>query len=533
VTPTLNRAFLRLSRRAEQSDPVKLVETFVDVGPLFTMLSSGDHQILYGRRGTGKTHALAYLADQCRKRGDLAVYIDMRTIGSTGGIYGDPNLPIAERGTRLLLDTIGAIHDGLVDYALALDSASGNATQALTLLDRLADEIANSVRVVGTVQTEDTDASTSSSQSGLTGGVKLSPSPAVTLEASSSDTSEQTFQRRVQRHGVEMHRVHFGAVSGLLRDLIPCLGIGRLWILIDEWSSTPLDLQPLLGDLVRRSVFPVNGITVKIGAIEQRSDFRVGLPAGDHLGIEVGADAAADINLDDFMVFGNDANRAKEFFQNLLHKHVVAELAEEGLEAEAPATPHQLVQQAFTQRNAFDEFVKAAEGVPRDAINIIAMAAMYAGDEVISIPWLRSAARSWYQRDKEAALGDEERSLLVWIMSEVIGERQARAFMLEQGEDRRHPLIRSLYDARVLHLLRRGIAARDRPGVRFNGWGLDYGCYVDLINTVKAPRGLFEVEEDGGSDATFVDVPSDDYRSIRRAILDLEAFETRQLQLPT
>jgi hypothetical protein len=174
---------------------------------LFTVLSSLDHQIVYGRRGTGKTHALFYLADEVRQRGDLAVYIDMRTIGSTGGIYGDPNLAITERGTRLLLDTIGAIHDALVDHALELDYTHGNATQALTLLDRLADEIANSVRVVGTVQTEDTDASTSSSQSGVTGGVTLSPSPSLTLEAAANDASEQTLQRRVQRQGVEMHRV--------------------------------------------------------------------------------------------------------------------------------------------------------------------------------------------------------------------------------------------------------------------------------------------------------------------------------------
>jgi hypothetical protein len=526
MTSTLNRAFLRLSRRAEQSEPTKLVETFVDVGPLFTMLSSNDHQILYGRRGTGKTHALAYLADEVRKRGDFAVYVDMRTIGSTGGIYGDPNLPIPERGTRLLLDTLGVIHEALVDYALALDYETGNATQALALLDRLADEIAQSVRVVGTVQTDDEHSSTSRSQSGGSAGIALSPTPSLFLQGSGADSNEDVTGRRVQRQGVEMHRVHFGAISTILRNVITALDIGRLWILVDEWSSTPLDLQPLLADLVRRSLFPVTNITVKIGAIEQRSDFRVPLPAGDHLGIEVGADAAADINLDDFMVFGNDAERAKEFFQHLLQKHVVAALVEEGLEAEAPDSPHQLVQRAFTQRNAFDEYVKACEGVPRDAINIIAMAATRAGDDVISVPHLRSAARAWYQRDKEAALGDEARTLLVWIISEVIGERQARAFMLEQGEDRRHPLIQSLYDSRVLHLLRRGIAARDQPGVRFNGWGLDYGCYVDLINTVKKPEGLFQVEGEGGDE--FVDVPSDDYRSIRRAILDLNAFEDRR-----
>ena len=122
MTSTLNRAFLRLQRRASQTDPIGLVETFVDVGPLFTLLSSTDHQIVYGRRGTGKTHALAYLADEVRRSGDLAVYIDMRTIGSTGGIYNDPSLPIAERGTRLLLDTLGAMHEPLVDRALAVDT---------------------------------------------------------------------------------------------------------------------------------------------------------------------------------------------------------------------------------------------------------------------------------------------------------------------------------------------------------------------------------------------------------------------------
>lgn len=531
VTSTLNRAFLRLSRRAEQSDPAKLVETFVDVGPLFTMLSSEDHQIVYGRRGTGKTHALSYLADEVRRRGDLAVYVDMRTIGSTGGVYGDPNLALTERGTRLLLDTITVIHDSLVDRALTMEYESGNATQALALLDRLAEEIASSVRVVGAVQTDEGTSATATTTSVVTAGITAAANPSVQLEASSTNVGERRAERRVQRQGVEMHRVHFGAVSQVLQKVIPALGVERVWILVDEWSSTPLDLQPLLADLIRRSLFPVRGVTVKIGAIEQRSDFRVSMPAGDHLGIEVGADAAADVHLDDFMVFGNDAERAKEFFRNLLYKHVTATLHEEAPDDQPPQSPHQLIQRAFTQYNAFDEYVKAAEGVPRDAINIIAMAATRANDEVIAVPHIRAAARAWYQRDKEAALSDEARTLLVWIMSEVIGERQARAFMLEQGEDRRHPLIQTLYDARVLHLLRRGIAARDRPGVRFNGWGLDYGCYVDLVNTVKAPQGLFQVTAGEDDRASFVEVPSDDYRSIRRAILDLSAFERRPAQL--
>ena len=73
----LNNALLRLSKRAESADRSKLVETFVDTGALSTLLEGHDHQIIYGRRGTGKTHALLYLADRVHQKGDLAAYIDM------------------------------------------------------------------------------------------------------------------------------------------------------------------------------------------------------------------------------------------------------------------------------------------------------------------------------------------------------------------------------------------------------------------------------------------------------------------------
>jgi hypothetical protein len=504
------------------------VQTFVDVGPLFSLLSGVDHQILFGRRGTGKTHALKFLADEVRRLDGVAVYVDLRTIGSTGGIYADPSVSIAERGTRLLLDTMTVIHDALVAHALqrAVDD-DVDTSEALTLLDQLAEQIGNAVRVVGTVDTTDTAADTATSDASGSVGVTISPAPALSLQLSRGGRRDARRERSVSRHGVEVHRVHFGAVTRLVADLIDELGINRLWILVDEWSSIPLDLQPLLADLLRRSLFPIPQVTVKIGAVEQRSDFRVALPTGELLGLEIGADASADVDLDDFMVFGNDAECAKEFFRRLLYKHVAAVLDADGLAYETPESVMQFVRQAFTQEVAFDEFVKASEGVPRDAIHIVAMAAAKANDVPISVTHVRSAARSWYQRDKESALADDARDLLQWIVSEVLGQRQARAFMLREGEDRRHPVILTLYDARVLHLIRRNLVAHDEPGTRYHCWGLDYGCYVDLISTARAPKGVFQVELDAGTEA-YVDVPSDDYRSIRRAILDLDAFERRR-----
>lgn len=66
------------------------------------------------------------------------------------------------------------------------------------------------------------------------------------------------------------------------------------------------------------------------------------------------------------------------------------------------------------------------------------------------------------------------------------------------------------------------MSAKDAPGKRFHVYGIDYGCYVDLINTAKAPKGMLDL---GDNTADYsVGVPKTDFRSIRRCILDLADF---------
>src|SRR5271156_201038 len=147
----INTAFLGIQRRAESVDRQTLVQTFVDIGPLFKILSSRDHQIVYGRRGTGKTHALLYTAEQAKKlEGAIPVYIDLRSIGSSGGMYGDVNIPISQRATRLLLDVLGSIHEVLLGFVV-------EAEMDLSLVGPALDELASAVtevEVVGEVQRE-------------------------------------------------------------------------------------------------------------------------------------------------------------------------------------------------------------------------------------------------------------------------------------------------------------------------------------------------------------------------------------------
>lgn len=516
----INTCLLKLSKRAETYDVKHLVETFVDVGPLYTLLSNPDNQILYGRRGTGKTHILSYLVDKLIDNGEMAIQIDMRTMGSTGGMYSDSKLPLTERATRLLVDTMTTIHDRILSEVLEKHDFY-NLSEMGPLLDKFA-EAATEVTVEGTIETEEKSSSEKQNSGTLCGGLEISTAPKLKCDASLTDKVTGTFESKTKRSGNEKLRVHFGRVGSEFANIVKNLPKGKFWLVLDEWSEVPLDLQPYLADLLRRTLLPVRGVTLKIAAIEQRCSFRIEYKELGHIGIEIGADAAASLNLDEFMVFDNDSNAAKNFFQQLLYKHVKA-IWDNSTEAFSQ-NAFQFINETFTQGAAFDEFVRSAEGVPRDAINIIGIAAQKAINNKISVPDIRDAARTWYHRVKEKAISSKPsaQALLTWIIEEVIKNKQAKAFLLRAGT--RHELIDYLYDQRVLHLIKQGISAQDHPGIRFNVYAIDYGCYVDLINTNKAPKGLFEVDDD--ENARYVQVPQTDFRSIRRAILDLDIFES-------
>lgn len=477
MTTDINSALMQLQRRAEASDREFLKGTFVEAGPLFQLLSSPNHQIIYGRRGTGKTHALSFLAESVREQDDVVVEIDMRTAGSIGA-YSSERSPMEARVTQLLVDALGALHTQLVDVALAPDS---NVRINLSLLDRMAEAL-STIRVTGTLERELSQRASHEATRASTSGVDVSGTgPAVRFGSERKTSTDAHIEQRTLESGTADLEINFSDFADAFQRVANDISPHRLWILLDEWSSLAAEVQPFLADVVRRSLLPVRGVTVKIAAIEDRSLFRVPTKFGDYRGIEVGADMSADINLDDFMVFANDNEHAMDFFATLLSRHVSCR--EKG--AAGAIDADEFVQRGFRDRAAFRELVRAAEGIPRDALNIASLAAQKAYTRPLEISHVREAARQWYHQDKEAAIRRKEtRSLLTALIQEVVGRRSKRTFLIHQDVARQEFSIRDLYDARLLHLLKRGIYSVEQPGVRYDGYAIDYGCYVDFIATM-------------------------------------------------
>lgn len=514
--PKLQSAASRILQRSErQVDIAKLVATFVDVG-IISQLDNANSQIFYGRRGTGKTHVLKVLLARLIENGNpVIVYIDCRTLGSTSQ-FSDPSVPMSTRCLCLFRDILAPIHDALLERII--ESPPENSERAFDAIHSLSLIITQPTKTY--VETEVIQKSTSERTHGVSLSTSLSATPKAECSSGQSDKSGNEIHRAYRIESRD--KVVFPALHETLSEALKLAGT-NLYILLDEWSSLPSDIQPLLAEFLKRGVLPVQRATLKIAALEQRSQFTL-FENGNPLGFEVGADIATAPDLDDYYVFDRNPDQLTPVYADMLLRHLELDLPDNYLhEKYNISNGNQLANRMFTEHATFKELARTSEGVVRDLINIFTQAFFHAqrrGRETIDRKAVVEGARQWFEQDKQTHLDEEMQSILRRIVDEVIGSRKAKSFLLAR-DLQRHPMILKLVDARVLHQMQRGYADKDNPGLRYNIYSLDYGTYVDLLGTSKEPELGF-IEDDGTGEVV---VPFDDKRSIRRIVLNASVLD--------
>ncbi len=512
--PMLMRAVSRILQRSErQVDLNKLIASYVDVGVL-PQLQNMNNQIFYGRRGTGKTHVLKILSSQLAERGNnLVLYIDARILGSTSQ-FSDETVPLPTRCLALFRDILAQIYNSLLERII--ENPPAKAVEALESADRLIETITIPSKTY--TEKEISEASTSTDHQMLEGTMCLGPQPKIDLK--SGIGLKHVTESKTVYNVTSQDKVIFPALHEALQQTLDLVETD-LYILIDEWSSLPPDIQPFLAEFLKRGVLPVNRATLKIAALEYRSRFTT-FTTERSIGFEVGADIATAPDLDDYFVFDRNSDQLTTLYADMLLRHMEIDLPDGYMEKTYKIlTGDNLASRMFTERATFVELTRAAEGVVRDLINIFTAAFFHSqrrGRDTIDRKAVLAAARQWFEQDKQTHLDDELQIALRRIVDEVIGNRNARSFLLPR-ELQRHPIIQRLFDARVLHQMQRGYADKDNPGVRYNIYSLDYGTYVDLLGTSKQPQVDLLFVSDETVDKDLI-VPFDDKRSIRRIVLN-------------
>jgi hypothetical protein len=464
------KAIASLLRRAEKADSDQQIASYVDPG-IMVLLDNRDHAIVYGRRGTGKTHILGSLAGSLRERpGTFVVEIDCSKLGESKELTGDVNDEV--RCYALFQGLLSSVYNQILSQILEV--CPERATEAMESLEQLGQIITEPVvRERGTLRSlEESD----KSGDDFSLEVGLGTKSGVNIKGKARDNSAKEAKRKTSWDLVSEDNILFPAVQTVLDEFFAITG-GSLYVLLDEWSMVkPYELQPYLAEFLKRTLF-ARKVTVKIAAVEQRSIFSERDKQTLIRGFELGSDITADLVIDAHYVYETNPNESTQRFADIAMRHLRAQLGDYLVHRWNVHNGSELVQRLFRSRRAFAELVRRAEGVVRDFINVFIKAALGAfreGRRQIEEADVVRAARDWYAQDKVSELQEDLDAALRRIVDLVWRRHRTRYFFFPIRQ--RHWAIDGLFDARLLHLVGKN-HFDESSGEYFDVYSIDYGAF--------------------------------------------------------
>jgi hypothetical protein len=418
-------------------------DLYVDVDQL-QALDSLDWQVIYGRRGTGKTFLLGMLdelsrAEPSRRQISILMPAPDCKVSPVGRAVSDKQRALGYFQTflELLVDKVTAQFDQLLAEPSFLDRITG---QRRRVIDKAFEmmvellELANQGRPVAAFSDIDLmeeeissaeDAATASA--GIEAAIEPRPKLRMSTGAERHLKKSNKASNRKETRSVAVPR--FALVSRMLQDLLKLLKIERLTILIDEWSTLDptgaTGIQPEFAELLKRTFHGAPMVTVKIATNRYQTRFSNRGAGGSYRGLELEADMFEALNLDRVVL---DREGLVSFYETLLFNRLA--LFDETLKAFKPRgvdIPDEVfVLSIFRDQRAFEELVKGAEGIPRDFIALFKAIAKN-NDHTVATRWTATAIQDVIRLRSVSGLEDiEYRSVTSQLMDPCIRGAVAR-----------------------------------------------------------------------------------------------------------
>ncbi len=512
-----------IATRSDRNPDETLFSTFADEqGHLSTLLKSIDNHIIYGRRGTGKTHAIKYLQGALDENKHVSVFLDLRTFGSESAYYKDTDITADRRAVKLFLDIFKGIHAGLKhSFKSQLKYGYTIQSELSKKIDSFEDVISDTI-IDGMSEFEKKSSLTTSTGAGGELDVSLDISKTkskVGISANHNKGYKNTLTENIK--GNKKPYLNLRSITIALEEILDLINQERLWILFDEWATIPEDVQPYLADLIRRSLFPAKKVTIKIVAIDFRTNFMLARSKGDYIGFELGADISTSIDLDDFLVFENNSIRSGDFYSELLFNHYRAYYFSDEIPLTQPQTKEELIDRIFCSKRDFREFVRSAEGVPRDALNILSKATQSAGGHHLQFKDILTGSRVWSRNDKESTLSTYPipKAAFGAIRKHILKKKpRGRLILIREGS--KFDIVKQLIDLRVIHVQLKDYIVSNDDAYNYTIFSIDYGCYVNWITA--------EIFDEGEimSDLSYSIIPSLSFKNLRSSVIDIEEIES-------
>jgi hypothetical protein len=501
----LRTAVDEIQERAEQQDGSEsFAKSYVDTHVLATLLPI-KNQLVYGRRGTGKTHLLRRMEDHYAsafsERRELPIYIDGRNIehvpfeGDTVSVgllisyrrfmdevansletlfREEVSLGAADRmfrwaAKRKKADAVKQHLDRLRRLSRFGDVEPGPATGTYT--KEISEQRSQSSGLMLDAQVRASAAAGPTASAG--GGIKA----AAASERATADALSVTYEA--------LSILNFQQFAAELSKTLDLLGASAIVVLFDEWSAIDPARQPAFADMIRKTLAPIRTVVVKFACIPFRTRLSATTSSGQAVGYPVGEEVFVGADLDRLFSSFWDPGNATVFLLQVLHRHLALNVDE--LDAASPDEAIQWLRtQVFEDERAINELVSASAGIPRDFLRIFAIA--FRGDQTplpISRASVRRAIQECFSQEKFGNAGDLPAActeLYAQLFKKICMPARTPFFFVSTDRGRDEVLL-NLWNRRLIHLVHQGFFATS-GGVpnTYDIYAMDYGRFVSMRN---------------------------------------------------
>jgi hypothetical protein len=435
---------------------------YVEVGNNITRLSGKQHQVIFGRRGSGKSCLLVHFAAECKKsRTDHAIYI---------GIDEIKRLPFPDILTRLLLSLFEQLLERKRSWWQFWKKKSPVET-AINELRQLLD-----APIKSNVEKLDKQGAEESAEFSSRGGVGIKVGG---KQSRSTDTKEQ-----YQREKLDQLLRHLQDYKSALKSALATANRKNLFILVDDFYLIKREIQPDVVDYLHQLTRGTSAY-LKIGTIRHRTSLRK--HEGQTIGVELGQDVE-EISLDQTL----ENLRATQDF-------LVAMLDELGKKVGIDNASG-----SFFNPDASHALTLASGGVPRDFLNIFVDAVDLSckkgkTDRLTPTNIYKAAAQSSLpnkRKNLSEDAGVDAKSLentFADIISFALKEKKRTAFLVSHENAQKaatsNELLQQLMDFKLIHLIDANTSAASGRSGRFSAYTLDVTLFME-----PRLRGIEQVE---------------------------------------
>ncbi|MFT3864488.1 MAG: hypothetical protein QM729_09455 [Solirubrobacterales bacterium] len=439
-------------------DPV-----YVDVSGNLSRIRAKQHQIIFGRRGSGKSCLLVhYHRSIAATDNTFSIYIDADELKRLG--YPDALI-------RLLLRITEEVAAGSQGWISRLFRRRRSA------LWRQADELRNLLNLAE----ESNVTKESKAESSAEGKATISKGPASVGMSGSRVISEGVTSSFKAEKLEELER-RFPDFKRTLDAGFKKAGFRAGAVIVDDFYLFPRQIQPDVLDYLHRLLRGTD-LYLKLGTVRHRTTLQRG--TDQPIGVSLTEDVE-EISLDRTF---EHVDATREFLELMLDS-----LAEK---VEIPTTT------SFMSPDGRLALTLASGGVPRDYLNTLVEAVPTARNlgikRVTPTAIYKGAGRLSYRTklgNLRADVGDDAKGIeLVFadLVTFCLKEERKTGFLISQDEVLTHPeqheIIQQLMDFKLIHVIEPDTSAASGRSGRFEAYTLDFSLFME-----PRLRGLKHIE---------------------------------------